>query len=121
MGENPFGRYLEQTVEGEKTNGHEVVVKYFKSEEEAKDCHILFINSTDAAKYRQVVDALKGKSILTVSDAPDFSKQGGMIGFFTRENKIKLQVNLDASESSGLTLSSKLLRLAEIVKPNETN
>jgi hypothetical protein len=60
---------------------------------------------------------VKGKNILTVSDAADFNKQGGMIKLFTKSNKIKLQVNMDATKQSQLELSSKLLRLAEIYKP----
>ena len=119
LGENPFGNYLEQTVKDEKISEHDVVVKYCQDEEDAKDCHILFINLRDAQKYMPVIEALKGKNILTVSDAPNFSKQGGMISFLNKENKIKLQVNLGVSESAGLTLSSKLLRIAEIVQSNE--
>lgn len=119
LGENPFGDYLEQTVKDEKINEHDVIVKYCQDEEDAKDCHILFINLGDAKKYLPVIEALKGKNILTVSDAPNFSKQGGMISFLNKDNKIKLQVNLGASESAGLALSSKLLRIAEIVQPNE--
>jgi len=38
-----------------------------------------------------------------------------MIRLFTSNNKIKLQINLDASRLSELTFSSKLLRLAEIL------
>ncbi|HTE12268.1 MAG TPA: YfiR family protein, partial [Chitinophagaceae bacterium] len=64
---------------------------------------------------------LKGRNILTVSEAPDFSKEGGMIRFFTTENKIKLQINPDASREAGLVISSKLLRLAAIFNPKESN
>jgi hypothetical protein len=121
LGENPFGSYLEETVAGEKTNGHPVIVHYYQNEEDAKSCHILFINLPESKKRNQAIAALKGKNILTVSDASDFSKQGGMIRFFTSNNKIKLQINLDASRSSELIFSSKLLGLAEIFKPGETN
>jgi hypothetical protein len=116
IGENPFGAYLVQTVSGEKINGHPMVVQYYKNEEEIKLCHILFVNVSETKKQEQVLETVKGKNILTVSDHPDFLKQDGMIRFVTNNNKIKLQINMDACKESKMVLSSKLLRLAEIIK-----
>jgi len=121
LGENPFGSYLEETVSGEKVNKHAVAVRYCKNEEEAKSCHLLFINLPDTKKRKQAIEAFKGKNILTVSDASGFSGEGGMIRFFTRNNKINLQINLEASKASELVFSSKLLRLADIFKPGENH
>ena len=60
---------------------------------------------------------LQAQHILTVSDTETFIQDGGMIRFITDANKIRFQVNLTATKDAGLTLSSKLLRLAEIVTP----
>ncbi|MEO8404876.1 MAG: YfiR family protein [Chitinophagaceae bacterium] len=117
LGKNPFGTYLEQTVSGEKINGHPVIVRYFENEAEAKGCHLLFLNIPESKKRNDILKALKGKSILTVSDGIDFLEQGGMIRFFTNKNKIKIQINLEASKASELVVSSKLLGVAEIFKP----
>jgi hypothetical protein len=116
IGENPFGSYLSQTVSGEKINGHPLIVQYYKDEEEIKSCHILFVNIRETKKLEQILGAIKGRDILTVSDHPDFLKQDGMIKFVTNNNKIKLQINIEACKESKMVLSSKLLRLAEIIK-----
>ena len=116
MGENPFGVYLEQTVSDEKINGHPLVVQYYKNTEDIKSCHILFINIRETKKLEQVLAAVQGRNILTVSEHPDFLKQEGMIKFVTNNNKIKLQINMEACKESRMVLSSKLLRLAEIIK-----
>jgi hypothetical protein len=121
LGANPFGSHLEQTVSGEKVNGHPVVVKYYNNEKEAEQCHILYININESNKRKEIIEALKGQPVLTVADAPDFTKSGGMIRFFTSTNKIKLQINPEASKEGKLMLSSRLLRLADIVKPGKTN
>jgi len=121
LGKNPFGAYLEEIVSGEKVNGHAVTVQYYNNVEEIKACHVLFINLADIKKTERVVEALKGQNILTVSDAMDFSEQGGMVRFFTRDNKIKIQINLEASKAASLTISSKLLRLAEIFTPHKNS
>lgn len=117
LGKNPFGTYLEQTVSGEKINGHPVIVRYYENEEDAKACHLLFLNIPESKKRKSILETLKGKSILTVSDDADFLEQGGMIRFFTNKNKIKIQINLEASKAGELVVSSKLLGVAEIFKP----
>ena len=118
-GENPFQSFLEELVAGEKVNGHPVTVRYYKPMEEIKNCHILFINQKEIKTGEQVSESLKNKNILTVSDASNFLGNGGMIRLFTKDNKIKIQINTEASKAANLVISSKLLRLAEIYNPNE--
>jgi hypothetical protein len=55
-----------------------------------------------------------------VSDADRFAERGGMIRFVTDRNRIRLQLNLTAAEAAHLTISSKLLRVAEIVRRTGT-
>jgi hypothetical protein len=121
LGANPFGSHLEQTVSGEKVNGHPVVVHYYNNEKEAEQCHILYININESKKRKEIIEALKGRPVLTVGDAADFTKSGGMIRFFTSTNKIKLQINPEASKEGKLMLSSRLLKLADIYNPAKTN
>ena len=98
-------------------NGHPLTVERYATAEEIGTCQILFVNLPDAAKREQAIAAVKGKNILTVSDAFDFLELGGMIRFFTRQGKLKLEVNLDTTKEANLEISSKLLRLVEIFKP----
>lgn len=119
LGKNPFGSYLKETVSNEKVNSHPLVVQYYASTEEIKNCHVLFVNLDGTGKQEQAIASIKGKSILTVSDGNSFLKQGGIIRFFTKNNKIQLQINPEAAKAADLTISSKLLRLAEIVVPEK--
>lgn len=112
--EDPFGSYLDETVEGEQVNGHPLIVKRFRHVEEIKQCHILFIRESKVDNLKEIFSKLKGRNMLIVGDAPKFAELGGMIRFFMESNKIKLQVNLEAVKTANLTISSKLLRLAEI-------
>ncbi|WP_276501778.1 YfiR family protein [Terrimonas pollutisoli] len=116
VGSNPFGSYLEETVHGEKINGRALLIRYYDTMEDIGACHVLFINVTETNKREQIIEKVKDRNILTVSDAPDFMQQGGMIRFFTKQDKIKLQVNLEATKMASLVMSSKLLRLVEVVK-----
>jgi len=115
LGEDPFGAYLDEAVRGEEINGHPLVVQRYRQVKDVKTCHILFINATEAHQLKQVLTALKSKNVLTVSDADNFTKQGGMIRFVTEDRKTRIRINLEAAKEADLSISSKLLRLADIV------
>jgi hypothetical protein len=121
FGNNPLGHYLEETVAGEKVNGHPVAVRYFNSVENLEDCQILFVSASEKGTSKEVLSSLQGNSVLTIGDSPYFLAQNGMIRFITRNNSIKFQINLDETKNAGLVLSSKLLRLAEIYESAQIN
>ena len=116
LGTDNFGKYLDEIVTNENVNGHPIVVSRFTSIENLNNCHILFISETQKMT-EQIVPKLKKQNVLMVSDAPDFIQKGGIIKFITVDNKIKFQINQEAAKEAGLTISSKMLRLAEIVVP----
>jgi hypothetical protein len=115
LGDDPFGSYLDEAVSGEKVNNHPMMVKRFKNIEDVKDCHILFVGYPNKENFKEIFPTLKNKNILTVSDSQSFIKEGGMIKFQNENNKIKIGINLEAAKAADLVISSKLLRLAEIV------
>lgn len=119
LGDDPFGADLDEIVRGETVNGHPLAVRRFRRVEDIDDCHILFINAAEEARLEQILRKLQGRSILTVSDGQDFAKRGVMVRFITDRNRIRLRINLTATEAAGLTLSSKLLRPAEIIRAGE--
>jgi hypothetical protein len=119
LGNDPVAAAVDQTIAGEQFKGRKIETKHFANPSQVTRCHILFITSTEAARLPAVLDKLKGRSILTVSDSADFAQRGGMIGFFDQERKIRFQINNDVAQAAGLSISSKLLQLAQIVHTNE--
>ncbi len=117
LGDDPFGPYLDEAVRGEEIDGHPLIVQRYRDVGEIKTCHILFIAAPEAQKLKQIFAGLKSRSILTVSDADNFTKQGGMIRFITEDRKTRIRINLNAAKEADLIISSKLLRLAEVVSP----
>jgi hypothetical protein len=116
LGIDPFRNSIDEAVAGEKVNGHPVVVQRFETTADIKSCNILFISTSEAGKLGEIMAALPNKHILTVSDLPDIISSGGIIRFTRQKNKIKLQINLTASKAADLTISSKLLQLAQIIR-----
>ncbi len=116
LGENPFDDALDVAVRGETAHGRKLVVQHYRRVDGIKTCHILFISESEARRVKEIIRALAGRSILTVSDIDDFGgASGGMIRFMTEQNKIKLRINLNAATVERLVFDARLLRAAEIV------
>jgi hypothetical protein len=81
---------------------------------EPGQCQVLFIGRGER-RLPEVLKRVRGSSALTVSDAEDFARQGGMVGFYAESGKIKLEINQDNARAAGLRISAKLLELARVV------
>ena len=115
LGKDPFGSQLDSVVHGETAARRPMVVERYRDVGEVHNCNILFISRTETGSLPQILTQLRGRSILTVTDADDENRNGVMIQLVNRNNRIRLRIDLGAVKASNLTISSKLLRPAEIV------
>lgn len=113
LGDDPFGSYLDETVRGEKANNRPLLVQRYRRAAEIRTCQVLFISRSETDRLEQILPSLKGRNILTVADSEDFALHGGMIQLVTEKNKIRMRINLGAVKAANLTISSKLLRVAD--------
>jgi hypothetical protein len=112
LGDNPFGKILDQSFAGKILNGHPVVVQVIHSLPDAAHCQILFISSSEKDHLAKVIQGLHAACVLTVSENDQFIEAGGMINFVTIDNKVRFQINDEAAKAAQLKISSKLLGLA---------
>jgi hypothetical protein len=115
LGDDPFGAYLDETVRAERVANRAMQVQRYHRVDEITTCHVLFISQSEESRLEQTLASLKGRTILIVSDSDDFLQRGGMIQLATSEGKIRLRINVNAARTANLTISSKLLRSAELV------
>jgi hypothetical protein len=115
LGDDPFGAFLQDTVSNEHIGKRPFAVRSIQSAAEASGCSIVFVSKSEQRRLDKILNALKERAILTVSDVDDFARRGGIVQFVTENKRIKLNINLDAARDAQLTISSKLLRPATIV------
>lgn len=76
-------------------------------------CHIVFVPESENADG--VVAAVQGHPVLVVGEAEGFARRGGALGFVKVSETLKFEANPKAAARSGVTVSSKLLRVAQNV------
>jgi hypothetical protein len=115
LGGDPFGSRLDEAVRGEHIAEHPLMVRRYSNIEEVGNCQILFIDRSAGPRLDQIVSALGHRNTLTISELDGSAQRGVMIQFVTEDNRIRLRINADSAREARLSISSKLLRLADIV------
>jgi hypothetical protein len=118
LGKDPFGPTLDSILAGEALDGKPVVTRRISRPQDAGDCRVLFISSTEENHLKEILTALDQSGVLTVSDMPGFTRRGGMIQFVLEGDRIRFEINLANAESANLVLSSELLKVAANVRRN---
>ena len=115
VGEDPFGEALDQSIQNKLVQGHPLILRRLRVNEDLKQCHVLFVSRSEKQRLGEILAAVKGSAVLTVSEVDQFLEQGGMINFFIESESVKFGINVQAAQSSGLKLSAKLLAVARNV------
>jgi len=89
------------------------LVKESKLSNISSHCHALFIGAAESEEYKDVLAVLKGKPVLTFSDAPDFIERGGMV-MFPQGRTIKPVINKAAIERAGLKADPLMLETKSV-------
>ena len=115
LGQDPFGSALDEAVRGESVNGRPLVVQRYSGVADLKPCQILFIDRSVDGAMEKALATLAHQRTLTVSDLDTATPRAVIIRFLNENQKIRLQINVDSARSAGLTISSKLLRPAQVI------
>ena len=117
LGQNPFGDVLENIYKNKKIKDKKVKIVYVKKLQQLPECQILFISKTDSEKLQKILDYLKGKPILTISDTEGFAQAGCFINYYLNEDKLRFEINQKALQNAGFTIDYRLLRVSKIINP----
>ncbi len=115
FGTDPFGRALDEIVQGKTANNREFAIRRTMKPEDLRACQIIFISDAERGRLAEVFESLKRSSVLVVGESDGFAQRGGCIQFYLEDNKVRFSINVDAVQRARLTMSSKLLALARIV------
>ncbi len=114
FGEDPFGSALDSLV-GKAVGERQLSIKRTKRLEDVRTCSILYVCASEKERLQSILQTAQTARALTVSDMDRFVHQGGMIGLVSSDDKIRFRVNVTAAKASGIQISSKLLKLADLV------
>jgi hypothetical protein len=122
IGDDPFGPVLDQAVAGQRVGERPIEVQRSATLIPGTLCHVLYAAGSVSEPVGRILEQVRGRPVLTVTDAARGGPAGpsaapaGMIHFVLSDAKVRFIIDNEAAGQSGLTISSKLLRLALAVK-----
>ena len=114
VGDPMFAASLDEIIKGEFSHDRPLV--RLDPEEDPRPCQILYVGRSEAERGRRLLAASRQLPVLTVSDAPTFMDEGGAVTFVRDGTRLRFDINMPATDRAGLKVSSKLLRVARVVK-----
>lgn len=119
LGDDAFAKLVGDAVAGQSLATHPFAVRRVPTASAAASCHILFLADSDPGVLGATLRALRGKPILTVTDAAG-AEPRGIINFVVENARVRFEINLAEATHDQLTISSKLLSLALSVQAAPT-
>jgi hypothetical protein len=110
-GKDPFGTEIDG-LQGKVAATRSIAVHRKAAGESLKNCQAVFIAPSMIGSLPNILDSLKGQPMLTLSDSPGAMHKGVALNMGVAQGKVTFEANLQAARGAGLSLSSKLLRLA---------
>lgn len=116
LGNDALNEQLEQ-LDQRNIKGRLLSVETISSFHQSSGCNILFVGQSEKKFVSEIISATQQTPTLTISNIDDFTDLGGIIGFIKLGNVIRFDINLNKAQQTRLSISSKLLELAnQVVK-----
>ncbi len=116
VGNDPFGTTIDKAGDDQRLGTHSIVIRRLKIVERDSGCQILYVDSTDTRRAAQSLEAVKGESILTITDGAQSAEATGIINFVIADKRVRFEIDDQAAAVNQLIISSKLLGLAKSTK-----
>jgi hypothetical protein len=111
VGADPFGDEI-NGLQGKAVGTRSLAVLRKPAGQPVAGCQVVFVPAQSVASLPKLLEQVKGQPVLTVADSAGAAQQGVALNMAVANNKVTFEANLRAARAAGLTLSSKLLRLA---------
>ena len=115
LGSESFDEAFKPVMGKKVANNRELKIKPFGRYTpglQFTDCHLLYISPSEQRHMGEIMKALEGSHILTVSELNGFIDNEGMINFIFVGDQLRYEVNQAAARNNKLRITSPLLKRA---------
>lgn len=116
VGHDPFGAILDEAVHGQEARGQPIAVRRLSAISTANDCRIVFAGGSPAQSVSEILRAVAGQPVLTVTDSALSRTEKGIVHFVIHDDRVRFEIDDQAASENGLLISSKVLSLALSVR-----
>lgn len=115
VGSDVVADAIAQALRGKRVHERPIRTVRITDLRRALECQIIYVSDPDPARVKALLDEVDQASILTVGERADFAERGGVLGIRMRDTLVQFEVNMRSAERAGISISSKILRLGQVV------
>jgi hypothetical protein len=117
VGDSHLATAMRDAAAGQTVDGRILVVTQVAAVAQLPDPTpvVVVLAASQRTAAAAVARTLEAKQVLTIGEGEGMSQAGLVIGVYVDGDRIRFDANTGAASRAGLTLSSRLLRLARIV------
>lgn len=116
VGPEALGLTMQSTLSGKRVGGRPISVRALDRKGDTAACDVLYFAKMEDAEMVRLLREVANRPILTVGETHGFLEAGGMVRFELADQKIRIHLNLDATDQRGLHLDPSLLSIASTVR-----
>jgi hypothetical protein len=117
LGDDELADELSRLVEGRTSAGRPVAIVRLRTVEPVPDVRVLFVARGETERLPELAHQAQGRPILLVTESEEAMGRGAMINFVLAGGRVRFEVDLGAVAHGQLSLSSRLLAVAQNVLP----
>ncbi len=103
---------LNKMAESKMVGTQKIEIRNLTNIDLAAECHIIYVLTPNSDQLKDIIQKLKGKCGLIITDKPGMAKQGAGINFVVLDNKQKIELNKTNIEKYKLKVASTLIDMA---------
>jgi hypothetical protein len=119
LGADNVAEQLKEYLREHPVQGRPARVASIKGIGQLSDAQMLYIGPGFTGKLSVLIDALKDRPVLVVTDQPGALEQGSTVNFLIEQQRVRFEISTAAAKRSGLLIGSGLLAVAERVKTGD--
>jgi hypothetical protein len=117
LGATDVAEQLTAIAAGRKAGERPIEVRSVRVTDALDGVHMLFVGRDQSAHVTALAPAARRRGVLLVTNYDGALDDGSAINLVVIDNRVRFEVSLDATEKSGLKLSSRMLSVALWVRP----
>ena len=92
-----------------------IVIRNISTATQAQSCQVLFVGKSEHTSIGKLARQISNAPILVVAEENGYDPKNVIIALVAQQGRITFKINRTAAQENSLTVSSKLLKLAQLV------
>lgn len=115
IGAEPLAEELSRIAPGRTIGNRRIAVRRLSEPASLEGVQVLFIGRERRSQVASLTQKATERAVLVVTESEGALADGSMVNFVLVDGRVRFEVGLDAARRGGLTLSSRLLAVAQQV------